>query len=86
MVAKKWLPDYIINRKKSALPRDPRLGTQYQVILKNLLQETGDFIEDYLNLKALNALCEQKTIEENDRMMLFNMICLLKRVEYDGKQ
>lgn len=85
ITAKNWLPNYIVNRKKSALPRDPRLGTQYQVILKNLLQETGEFIEDYLNLKALTALCKQKTIEENDCMMLFNMICLLKRVQYDAK-
>lgn len=83
--AKNWLPDYIINRKKSALPRDPRLGPQYQEILKNLLQEMGDFVEDYLNLNTLTALCEQKTIVENDRMMLFNMICLLKRIQHDRK-
>ncbi|GAA5038166.1 asparagine synthetase [glutamine-hydrolyzing] 3 [Marivirga lumbricoides] len=85
MVAKNWLPDYITNRKKSALPRDPRLGAKYQAVLKSLLLQMDDFVEDYLNLNTLSALCELKTIEENDRMMLFNMICLLKRVQHDAE-
>lgn len=71
------IPDYIINRKKSALPRDPRMGPFYQEILKNKLADQRDFVEEYLNYEGLLALSSQKRIEETDRMILFNMISLL---------
>lgn len=75
--ATRWLAADFSFRKKSALPRDPRLGKAYQPILKSLLQPNSSFIHTWLNKPALEALCNQQTITENDRMMLFNMISLL---------
>ncbi|HEY0273067.1 MAG TPA: asparagine synthase-related protein, partial [Chitinophaga sp.] len=64
-------------RKKSSLPRDPRLGKAYQAILQKLLQPPNDFIDTYLHRPALAALSRQDTVPESDRMLLFNMICLI---------
>lgn len=75
--ATRWLAADFSWRKKSALPRDPRLGNAYQPILYSLLNENSDFINTWLNRPELEALCRQQTVTENDRMMLFNMICLL---------
>lgn len=76
--ASKWLPPKFFNRKKSALPRDPRLGKAYQSLLLNLLKKKNDFIDLFLYRPALNALCELNTISEIDRMIMFNMICLIQ--------
>lgn len=75
--ASQWLDEKFYNRKKSALPRDPRLGACYQSILHQLLQEKNEFIDYYLNRKALETLCFLPDVTENDRMQLFNMICLI---------
>lgn len=75
--AERWLPQDFAHRKKSALPRDPRLGYAYQPILQSLIQQNSDFVNTWLNNPSLLALCTQQTITENDRMMLFNMISLL---------
>lgn len=75
--ATRWLPHDFSWRKKSALPRDPRLGKAYQPILQHLILQQHHFINTWLNKPALEALCNQPTITENDRMMLFNMISLL---------
>jgi asparagine synthase (glutamine-hydrolysing) len=75
--AKKWLPESFANRKKSSLPRDPRLGEAYQAILCNLLQERNEFISHYLNRPALEQLCRQEAIAEDERMLLFNLISLI---------
>lgn len=75
--AARWLQPSFYNRKKSALPRDPRLGPSYQIVLSSLLQGKNDFIDTFLDRPALMALCSQKTINESDRMILFNMISLI---------
>ena len=80
--AKGIIPDYIINRKKSALPRDPRMGPFYQKILEKALDQQRDFVEEYLNYEGLLALSKQKRIEETDRMILFNMISLLSWTQH----
>ena len=71
------LHEKFYNRKKSALPRDPRLGCYYKKILHSLLQEKNDFIDVFLNRKALFKLCLPGSISETDRSLLFNMICLI---------
>ena len=76
-VASKWLPDKFFNRKKSALPRDPRLGCYYKKILKSLLVEKNDFIDTFLDRKALSKLCTPGPVSETDRVLLFHMICLI---------
>lgn len=75
--ASKWLTSDFTNRKKSALPRDPRLGKRYQLILSQLLHDNNDFIDTFLHRPSLTALCETETITESDRMILFNMISLI---------
>ncbi len=75
--AAKWLPPHYCSRKKSALPRDPRLGKAYQSILRTLLVGENGFIDAFLYRPALAALCDLEAISENDRMQLFNMICLI---------
>ncbi|WMJ74390.1 asparagine synthase (glutamine-hydrolyzing) [Cytophagaceae bacterium ABcell3] len=77
LAAKGLIPEPIIQRKKSALPRDPRLGKVYQEILKQLVSKEQGFVDAYLDKKALLSLCEISKIEENDRMILFNMVSLL---------
>lgn len=72
-----WIPESIRNRKKSSLPRDPRMGHHFQIVLKKLMEQERDFVEVYLNKKELLVLCEQNNLFETDRMILFNMICLL---------
>lgn len=76
-VASKWLPPHFCHRKKSALPRDPRLGTAYQRILRDLLKEKNDFVDAFLNRPSLVAITESKEMSENNRMILFNLICLI---------
>ncbi|PUZ30537.1 asparagine synthase (glutamine-hydrolysing) [Chitinophaga costaii] len=76
-VALQHMPPSLALRKKSSLPRDPRLGKTYQAILQKLLQTPNDFIDTYLHRPALAALCQQEVIPESDRMLLFNMICLI---------
>jgi asparagine synthase (glutamine-hydrolysing) len=39
----------------------------------------------YLDKTALAALCEQQLLSENDRMLLFNVICLLYWAECYAK-
>lgn len=72
-----FLPERIALRKKSSLPRDPRTGYLYQQWLPALMEENSDFTGTYLHQPALENLCRQTTLTENDRMMLFNIICLL---------
>ncbi|BAV08670.1 asparagine synthase (glutamine-hydrolysing) [Filimonas lacunae] len=72
-----WLDKAYAWRKKSALPRDPRLGKGYQQVLHTLLQQRNDFVDACLHRPALEALCQLPTVTENERMMLFNMICLI---------
>ena len=69
-----YLPDYIYNRKKSALPRDPRLGFKYQKILLKLIEENYDFGGQYLNLDEIKGLCYKKVLTENQRILIFNLI------------
>ena len=75
--ASRWLPPDFYTRKKSALPRDPRLGKHYQQLLYSLLEEKNEFIDTWLNRHALEALCMQPVVHENDRMQLFNMIAFI---------
>jgi asparagine synthase (glutamine-hydrolysing) len=75
--AKKWLPASFANRKKSSLPRDPRLAKTYQSILYSLLQQENEFISCYLDKAILSNLCVQGSTNENERMILFNIICLI---------
>lgn len=72
-----WLGGHFCKRKKSALPRDPRLGKGYQQLLQQQLACNGDFIDTWLNRPALEALSRVETITEQDRMMLFNMVSLI---------
>jgi asparagine synthase (glutamine-hydrolysing) len=76
-VALQWLTPTFATRKKSALPRDPRLGPYYQAVLTSLLQEKNDFIDTYLNKVFLETLCKTRFIHENGRMLLFNMTALI---------
>ena len=76
-VASQWLAPEFATRKKSALPRDPRLGTYYQAVLTSLLEEKNDFIDTFLNRQSLEKLCKTRAINENDRMILFNMTSLI---------
>lgn len=72
------LHDSIRLRKKSALPRDPRLGTEFQKILQALLKEENPFIDIFLNRKELFRLAKQNApVSENQRMILFNIITLI---------
>lgn len=75
--AGRWLPQQLCARKKSALPRDPRLGKRYQRLLLSLLEGENDFIDAFLHRPALLELCQLVTIHEADRMILFNIICLI---------
>jgi len=76
--AKGVLVDEIRLRKKSALPRDPRLGRNYQKILINLLSEKNPFVDTYLNRPYLNDLAFFKDpISEKMRMMIFNAITVI---------
>jgi len=72
--AKGILIDDIRLRKKSALPRDPRLGKAYQKILHNLLHEKNSFCEEYLNIKYLKKLAVDNHLTEQKRMVIFNSI------------
>lgn len=76
-VASLWLTPTFTTRKKSALPRDPRLGSYYQVVLTSLLREKNDFIDTFLNRPSLERLCKIRSINENNRMILFNMTSLI---------
>ncbi len=80
--AKGILIDDIRLRKKSALPRDPRLATAYQKILSNLLLEKHPFCEQYLNTKYLKKLVADKHVTEQKRMMIFSSIAAI----YWGKK
>lgn len=80
--AKGILIDDIRLRKKSALPRDPRLATAYQEILSNLLLEKHSFCEQYLNTKYLKKLATDNHITEQKRMMIFGSIAAI----YWGKK
>jgi len=71
------LIDKIRLRKKSALPRDPRLGMAFQKKLHELLQEQNPFIDEFLNRKFLQELTHSKTIHEQQRMMLFSSIATI---------
>jgi asparagine synthase (glutamine-hydrolysing) len=84
-VAEKWLPPALAHRKKSSLPRDPRLGKAYQQVLYSLLKGKNEFIDAWLHRPALEALCVQKDITENHRLILFNMICLIYWAEQYAK-
>jgi asparagine synthase (glutamine-hydrolysing) len=75
--AQKWLPPLFSERKKSALPRDPRLGKAYQNALLPLIQRHKDLIEPYLDIPALLSLCHIENVKEADRMILFNMISFI---------
>lgn len=77
-VALRHMPATLALRKKSSLPRDPRLGVAYQAILQQLLTGKNDFIDTYLDRKALEALSRQPTVPEADRLLLFNMISLIQ--------
>lgn len=81
-VASAWLPKRYAMRKKSALPRDPRLGTEYKNLLRFHLQEKNEFLDTYLDRTSLAKLAEKKAISENDRMILFNILSLI----YWGEQ
>ena len=83
--AEQWLPAAFTGRKKSSLPRDPRLGAAYQSILYALLKDRNEFVATFLDKTALIALCQQKLISENERMTLFNVICLLYWAECYAK-
>lgn len=74
---KENIPSSIYGRKKSALPRDPRLGKIYQKKLKNLILEERDFVEEYLNHNFILVLCHKPQLTENERILLFNLISLL---------
>nr|WP_319398168.1 asparagine synthase (glutamine-hydrolyzing) [uncultured Carboxylicivirga sp.] len=80
--AKGTLIDEIRLRKKSALPRDPRLARAYQQILVNLLQEKNPFCEQYFNTQYLNKLAHDKHMTEQKRMMIFSCIAAI----YWGKK
>lgn len=71
---KSFLSQAIYKRKKSSLPRDPRLGLSYQKILLKLLQENKDFANVYLNVTEIERLCNQQILKENERILLFNLI------------
>lgn len=76
--AKGVLIDEIRLRKKSALPRDPRLGRSYQQILITLLSEKNPFVDTYLNRSYLNHLASfSSPISEQMRMMIFNAITVI---------
>lgn len=77
-VALRHMPAALALRKKSSLPRDPRLGVAYQGILQQLLQGKNDFVDTYLDRKALDTLSRQATVPETDRLLLFNMISLIQ--------
>lgn len=83
--AKKWLPAGFANRKKSSLPRDPRLAAGYQRILQELLQQPNPFIDEYLHRQTLEALCEKNVVSDIQRMLLFNVICLIFWAEHYGQ-
>lgn len=67
----------IVNRKKSALPRDPRLSKHYQKILKQLVETEKDFIREYLDIDELGRLVNQAELKENERILVFNLISLI---------
>lgn len=77
-VALRHMPAALALRKKSSLPRDPRLGPAYQEILQKLLATNNDFIDTYLHRPALEALSRQASLPEQDRQLLFNMISLIQ--------
>ncbi len=83
--AEKWLPAGLAHRKKSSLPRDPRFGQEYQRILRTLLDQKNSFADRYLSRPALDQLCRQTTLEENQRMLLFTIICLIYWAEEYAK-
>lgn len=72
-----FLPRSICWRKKSALPRDPRLGRAYQQRLLALLEESQSFAGQFLDLEEVRRLCRKPALPENERILLFNLTTLI---------
>ena len=75
--ARPLVPASVCERKKSALPRDPRLGPLYQRALSRLLEEEADFAHHTLDVPTVRALCRVPVVDDNTRGLLFNLLALL---------
>ena len=70
------VPDAIYRRKKSVLPRDPRLAPLYQRALTGELREQAGFAREWLDLPAVERLCALPAPTDGERMLLFNLLAL----------
>ncbi len=71
------LPAAIATRRKSALPRDPRLGRLYQEALREVAAAEGDFVRQYLDAAQIEGLSSKPDLSDNERATAFTLLALL---------
>jgi len=74
---RRFVPDSVFNRRKSALPRDPRMGPLYQEALRRTLDEDEGFAKSFFDVAELSRLCEVPAPTDIERMVLFSALALL---------
>jgi asparagine synthase (glutamine-hydrolysing) len=73
-----FVPDSVFDRKKSALPRDPRTGPLYQVALRTALEEEAEFAKGFFDVDRLLELSAAPQISDIERTVLFSALALLR--------
>ena len=71
-----WLPAAIVARRKSALPRDERLGAHFQQRLGTLLgdEDARMRLGAFFDVSALKLLQLEADVDDSDRALLFSIL------------
>ena len=75
--ARGHVPETIRTRRKSALPKDQRVAAMYQEEALECLEESRDFLGEFLLLNQIARLCDPtRALSEAERALLFRVIVL----------
>jgi asparagine synthase (glutamine-hydrolysing) len=74
--ARPFIPAAIHARRKSALPRDPRLGSLYAAELERVVVEDERELAPFLDVPRVRALCRAREPSDVERAALFNLLAL----------